>query len=58
MPFVEFDVKKHIKKRRKSDPEFKEAWDNSREEYKRLGKEKKRSNNKKRSQENKESAGR
>jgi len=37
MPFVKFDIDEYIEKRRETDPEFKEAWDNSRTEYRILG---------------------
>ena len=37
MPFQEFDVKKYIEERRESDPDFKDAWDSSRMEYRLLG---------------------
>lgn len=39
MPFVKVNVEEEIQKRRESDPEFRDAWDNSREEYKRIGEE-------------------
>ena len=37
MPFKEFDIDEYIEERRKSDPEFKEAWDSSRTEYRIIG---------------------
>jgi len=37
MPFVEFNVDDYVAKRRKTDPDFKDAWDSSRMEYKILG---------------------
>lgn len=39
MPFVKINVAEEIQKLRESDPEFKKAWDSSREEYKRIGEE-------------------
>ena len=33
MPFAEVDFKKKIEDMRESDPEFKDAWDSSCEEY-------------------------
>lgn len=39
MPFVKVNVEEEIQKLRESDPEFRDAWDNSREEYKRIGEE-------------------
>lgn len=33
MPFVEAKIEQEIEKRRKNDADFREAWDNSREEY-------------------------
>jgi len=37
MPFIEVDIDAEIEKRRKSNPKFKESWDNSRMEYAILG---------------------
>lgn len=37
MPFVEIDVEKEIEEKRRTDPAFRKAWDESREEYKRIG---------------------
>jgi len=37
MPFVEFDVKKTIEDMQVNDPEFREAWKESRTEYAVLG---------------------
>jgi len=37
MPFVEFDVDAYIEHLRQTDPEFREAWDSSRTEYRILG---------------------
>ena len=37
MPFTDFNITEHIENRRKSDSEFREAWDSSRMEYKILG---------------------
>jgi len=37
MPFIKFDVDEYINKRRETDPEFKDAWDSSRTEYRILG---------------------
>ena len=43
MPFVKIDIKKEIQRQREIDPEFRDAWDNHRDEYRRLaGKEYKR----------------
>ena len=39
MPFVKVNVKEEIQKRREIDPEFRKEWDNSREEYNRIGEE-------------------
>ncbi|MFR7913818.1 hypothetical protein [Eubacterium ramulus] len=39
MPFVQVNVKEEIEKRRENDPEFRKAWDSSRDEYKRIGEE-------------------
>lgn len=39
MPFVKVNVEEEIQKLRESDPEFRDAWDNSREEYNRIGEE-------------------
>lgn len=39
MPFVKIDIDKEIEKQRQIDPEFREAGDNSREEYNRIGEE-------------------
>jgi hypothetical protein len=36
MPFVKVNVEEEIQKRRESDPEFRDAWDNHRDEYRRL----------------------
>lgn len=38
MPFVKVDVKKQIEEQRQKDPEFRKAWDESREEYELIGK--------------------
>ncbi|MDL2218480.1 helix-turn-helix domain-containing protein [Christensenellaceae bacterium OttesenSCG-928-M15] len=37
MPFVEMNVQEEIEKRLATDPEFREAWESSREEYRILG---------------------
>lgn len=37
MPFVEVNVKKEIEEKRKTDPAFRKAWDESRAEYKLIG---------------------
>jgi len=37
MPFEKFDVKEYIASQRNTDPDFKEAWDSSRMEYRLLG---------------------
>ncbi len=37
MPFVEINVKNEIEKQRQNDLEFKNAWDESRAEYKLIG---------------------
>jgi len=37
MPFERFDIDEYIEERRKSDPDFKEAWDSSRTEYRIIG---------------------
>ena len=37
MPFHEIDIDDEIEKRRKADPEFRKAWDESRTEYNLLG---------------------
>lgn len=37
MPFVEVNIEQEIEKRRKNDADFREAWDNSREEYRLIG---------------------
>ena len=37
MPFVEINIQEEIEKRRQEDPEFREAWDSSREEYRLIG---------------------
>ena len=39
MPFVKVNVEEEIQKRRESDPGFRDVWDSSREEYKRIGEE-------------------
>ena len=39
MPFTKVNVKEEIQKRREIDTEFREEWDNSREEYDRIGEE-------------------
>lgn len=36
MPFVKVNVEEEFQKKMESDPEFREAWDNHREEYRRL----------------------
>lgn len=36
MPFVKANVKREIEEKRENDPEFKKAWDESREEYEKL----------------------
>ena len=38
MSFVQVNIKEEIENLRNTDPEFKEAWDNSRMEYRLLGK--------------------
>ncbi|WP_299118158.1 helix-turn-helix domain-containing protein [uncultured Eubacterium sp.] len=38
MPFVEINVKNEIEKKRHNNPKFKNAWDESRAEYKLIGK--------------------
>lgn len=38
MPFVEINVKKEIEKQKQNDPEFRKAWDDSRAEYRLIGK--------------------
>ena len=37
MPFVQVDLDEIIENERKNDPEFRKAWDESREEYRLLG---------------------
>ena len=37
MPFVEINVKNEIEKQKQNDPEFREAWDDSRAEYRLIG---------------------
>ena len=37
MPFVEENIEQEIEKRRKRDADFRESWDNSREEYRLIG---------------------
>ena len=37
MPFVRVNIKEEIEELRRTDPEFREAWDNSRMEYEILG---------------------
>ena len=37
MPFVEVNIREEIEKQRQEDPEFREAWDSSREEYRLIG---------------------
>ena len=37
MPFVEINVKNEIEKQRQTDSKFKQAWDESRAEYKLIG---------------------
>ncbi len=37
MPFVEVNIEQEIEKRRKRDADFRESWDNSREEYRLIG---------------------
>ena len=37
MPFVEVDINQEIEKRRQENSAFKEAWDDSREEYRLIG---------------------
>lgn len=39
MPFVEINIEEEIEKRRASDPSFRNTWDESREEYERIGEE-------------------
>lgn len=39
MPFVKADVKREIEEKRKNDPEFRKTWDESREEYEKIGRE-------------------
>lgn len=38
MPFVEVNIQNEIEKQRQSNPEFRKAWDESRAEYKLIGK--------------------
>lgn len=38
MPFVEINVKNEIEKQKQNDPEFRKAWDDSRAEYRLIGK--------------------
>lgn len=37
MPFVEVSIREEIEKQRQEDPEFRAAWDSSREEYRLIG---------------------
>lgn len=37
MPFMKIDVEKEIEKQKANDPEFKQAWDDSRAEYRLIG---------------------
>lgn len=37
MPFVVADVKKEIEEEKQRDPEFRKGWDESREEYEKIG---------------------
>ena len=37
MPVVEVNIEQEIEKRRKRDADFRESWDNSREEYRLIG---------------------
>ena len=37
MPFKELDINEVIEKKRQNSPEFKKAWDESREEYRLIG---------------------
>lgn len=37
MPFVEVNIREEIEKQRQEDPEFRAAWDSSREEYRLIG---------------------
>lgn len=37
MPFVDVNIDKVIETKRKNEPEFKKAWDDSREEYRLIG---------------------
>lgn len=38
MPFIEANVSEHIEHLRETDPDFKKAWDESRTEYRLIGK--------------------
>ena len=38
MPFVEINVKNEIEKQKQNDPEFRKAWEDSRAEYRLIGK--------------------
>ncbi|MFR7538371.1 MAG: hypothetical protein ACLUX8_06410 [Clostridium sp.] len=38
MPFVEINVKNEIEKQKQDDPEFRKAWEDSRAEYRLIGK--------------------
>lgn len=37
MPFIQIDVNEIIENKRKNDAEFKQAWDDSRKEYRTIG---------------------
>lgn len=37
MPFIQINIKEEIEKEREISPEFKKAWDESREEYRLIG---------------------
>lgn len=37
MPFIQINIKEEIEKEREMSPEFKKAWDESREEYRLIG---------------------
>ena len=37
MPFVKVNIQEEINKLREEDPEFRKAWDDSREEYRLIG---------------------
>lgn len=37
MPFIRVDIKDEIERKKQQDPEFRKAWDESREEYRLIG---------------------